>query len=132
MQKGPYHTRGLPHASPVTSYTRDPSPERSDPRFIFLQVFWAHCINALVHSLILFWLPMKVLEHGRQCFRDFHHQQGMSPAMGPVCVPFSPAVHHTRVKTGNTDQPPSRSWFQVYCMQVLSVLEFSLKWLCKY
>ncbi|KAL6067285.1 hypothetical protein STEG23_006123, partial [Scotinomys teguina] len=27
------------------------------------KVFWGHCINALVHSLILFWLPMKVLEH---------------------------------------------------------------------
>uniref|UniRef100_A0A7N5J8M7 Phospholipid-transporting ATPase n=1 Tax=Ailuropoda melanoleuca TaxID=9646 RepID=A0A7N5J8M7_AILME len=28
------------------------------------KVFWGHCINALVHSLILFWFPMKALEHG--------------------------------------------------------------------
>ncbi|XP_054302045.2 phospholipid-transporting ATPase IB isoform X1 [Pongo pygmaeus] len=27
------------------------------------KVFWGHCINALVHSLILFWFPMKALEH---------------------------------------------------------------------
>uniref|UniRef100_A0A8C3D4J0 Phospholipid-transporting ATPase n=2 Tax=Cairina moschata TaxID=8855 RepID=A0A8C3D4J0_CAIMO len=27
------------------------------------RVFWGHCINALVHSIILFWFPMKVLEH---------------------------------------------------------------------
>lgn len=132
LQKGRHHTRSLPHASPVTSCTREPSPEHSDPWFVSPQVFWGHCINALVHSLILFWLPMKALEHGRQCFHDFRHQQGMSPAMGPACRPFSPAVHHTRLKTGNTDQPPSRSWFQAYRVQVLSVLEFSLKWLCKY
>uniref|UniRef100_A0A7N4PN90 Phospholipid-transporting ATPase n=1 Tax=Sarcophilus harrisii TaxID=9305 RepID=A0A7N4PN90_SARHA len=28
------------------------------------KVFWGHCINALIHSIILFWGPMKVLEHG--------------------------------------------------------------------
>ncbi|EGW04628.1 putative phospholipid-transporting ATPase IB [Cricetulus griseus] len=27
------------------------------------KVFWGHCINALVHSLILFWVPIKLLEH---------------------------------------------------------------------
>ncbi|EPY74718.1 hypothetical protein CB1_001907040 [Camelus ferus] len=27
------------------------------------KVFWGHCINALIHSLILFWFPMKALEH---------------------------------------------------------------------
>ncbi|XP_042791625.1 phospholipid-transporting ATPase IB-like isoform X3 [Panthera leo] len=27
------------------------------------KVFWFQCINALVHSFILFWLPMKMLEH---------------------------------------------------------------------
>ncbi|CAK7322214.1 Phospholipid-transporting ATPase IB [Vulpes lagopus] len=26
-------------------------------------VFWFQCINALVHSFILFWMPMKMLEH---------------------------------------------------------------------
>ncbi|XP_060682087.1 phospholipid-transporting ATPase IB isoform X1 [Hemiscyllium ocellatum] len=26
------------------------------------KVFWAHCINALVHSIILFWFPLKALE----------------------------------------------------------------------
>lgn len=29
-----------------------------------LQVFWGHCINALIHSIILFWFPLKLLEHG--------------------------------------------------------------------
>lgn len=29
------------------------------------QVFWGHCINALVHSIILFWFPLKMLEHGK-------------------------------------------------------------------
>ncbi|XP_072467859.1 phospholipid-transporting ATPase IB isoform X7 [Notamacropus eugenii] len=27
------------------------------------KVFWGHCINALIHSIILFWGPMKILEH---------------------------------------------------------------------
>ncbi|XP_073469514.1 phospholipid-transporting ATPase IB isoform X2 [Aquarana catesbeiana] len=27
------------------------------------RVFWGHCINALVHSLILFWFPLKMMEH---------------------------------------------------------------------
>uniref|UniRef100_A0A8C1FV03 Phospholipid-transporting ATPase n=1 Tax=Cyprinus carpio carpio TaxID=630221 RepID=A0A8C1FV03_CYPCA len=27
------------------------------------KVFWGHCINALIHSIILFWFPLKVLEH---------------------------------------------------------------------
>ncbi|XP_072567472.1 phospholipid-transporting ATPase IB isoform X3 [Paramormyrops kingsleyae] len=27
------------------------------------KVFWGHCINALIHSVILFWFPLKVLEH---------------------------------------------------------------------
>ncbi|MGH0175514.1 UNVERIFIED_CONTAM: hypothetical protein FKN15_010795 [Acipenser sinensis] len=26
-------------------------------------VFWGHCINALLHSIILFWFPLKVLDH---------------------------------------------------------------------
>uniref|UniRef100_A0A8B9S211 Phospholipid-transporting ATPase n=1 Tax=Accipiter nisus TaxID=211598 RepID=A0A8B9S211_9AVES len=26
------------------------------------RVFWGHCINALIHSIILFWFPLKVLE----------------------------------------------------------------------
>uniref|UniRef100_A0A673SX93 Phospholipid-transporting ATPase n=1 Tax=Suricata suricatta TaxID=37032 RepID=A0A673SX93_SURSU len=28
------------------------------------KVFWLQCINALAHSFILFWLPMKMLENG--------------------------------------------------------------------
>ncbi|KAK3515534.1 hypothetical protein QTP70_024217, partial [Hemibagrus guttatus] len=27
------------------------------------KVFWGHCINALIHSIVLFWFPLKVLEH---------------------------------------------------------------------
>ncbi|XP_061569998.1 phospholipid-transporting ATPase IB isoform X4 [Cololabis saira] len=27
------------------------------------KVFWGHCINALIHSIILFWLPLKMLDH---------------------------------------------------------------------
>uniref|UniRef100_A0A8D0CEF9 Phospholipid-transporting ATPase n=1 Tax=Salvator merianae TaxID=96440 RepID=A0A8D0CEF9_SALMN len=27
------------------------------------RVFWGHCINALIHSIILFWFPLKALEH---------------------------------------------------------------------
>ncbi|XP_027445396.1 phospholipid-transporting ATPase IB-like isoform X5 [Zalophus californianus] len=27
------------------------------------QVFWFQCLNALIHSFILFWMPMKMLEH---------------------------------------------------------------------
>uniref|UniRef100_A0AAY4ALB2 Phospholipid-transporting ATPase n=1 Tax=Denticeps clupeoides TaxID=299321 RepID=A0AAY4ALB2_9TELE len=27
------------------------------------KVFWGHCINALIHSIILFWFPLKALEH---------------------------------------------------------------------
>uniref|UniRef100_A0A8C5BGL2 Phospholipid-transporting ATPase n=1 Tax=Gadus morhua TaxID=8049 RepID=A0A8C5BGL2_GADMO len=29
------------------------------------KVFWGHCINALIHSIILFWFPLKMLEHGK-------------------------------------------------------------------
>uniref|UniRef100_A0A8C3AV17 Phospholipid-transporting ATPase n=1 Tax=Cyclopterus lumpus TaxID=8103 RepID=A0A8C3AV17_CYCLU len=28
------------------------------------KVFWGTCINALIHSVILFWFPLKMLEHG--------------------------------------------------------------------
>uniref|UniRef100_A0A3Q3FTF0 Phospholipid-transporting ATPase n=1 Tax=Labrus bergylta TaxID=56723 RepID=A0A3Q3FTF0_9LABR len=27
------------------------------------RVFWGHCINALIHSIILFWFPLKMLDH---------------------------------------------------------------------
>ncbi|XP_029458429.1 phospholipid-transporting ATPase IB [Rhinatrema bivittatum] len=27
------------------------------------KVFWGHCINALVHSIILFWFPLTMMEH---------------------------------------------------------------------
>ncbi|XP_077591837.1 phospholipid-transporting ATPase IB isoform X1 [Stigmatopora nigra] len=27
------------------------------------KVFWGHCINALIHSIILFWFPLKMLDH---------------------------------------------------------------------
>ncbi|XP_010784117.1 phospholipid-transporting ATPase IB-like [Notothenia coriiceps] len=27
------------------------------------KVFWGTCINALIHSIILFWFPLKMLEH---------------------------------------------------------------------
>uniref|UniRef100_A0A3B3ST18 Phospholipid-transporting ATPase n=1 Tax=Paramormyrops kingsleyae TaxID=1676925 RepID=A0A3B3ST18_9TELE len=33
------------------------------------KVFWGHCINALIHSVILFWFPLKVLEHGNHGIR---------------------------------------------------------------
>ncbi|KAH0517786.1 Phospholipid-transporting ATPase IA [Microtus ochrogaster] len=53
------------------------------------KVFWGHCINALVHSLILFWLPMKVLEH------VFVSQRvPYSPGSSPPCV--EPEHHHDR------------------------------------
>uniref|UniRef100_A0A671T6Q8 Phospholipid-transporting ATPase n=1 Tax=Sinocyclocheilus anshuiensis TaxID=1608454 RepID=A0A671T6Q8_9TELE len=35
------------------------------------KVFWGHCINALIHSIILFWFPLKVLEHGN--YRKHSH-----------------------------------------------------------
>lgn len=31
-----------------------------------LQVFWAHCLNGLFHSVILFWFPLKAFQHGKQ------------------------------------------------------------------
>uniref|UniRef100_A0A8C5H587 Phospholipid-transporting ATPase n=1 Tax=Gouania willdenowi TaxID=441366 RepID=A0A8C5H587_GOUWI len=31
--------------------------------FFFLQVFWAHCLNGLFHSVILFWFPLKAFQH---------------------------------------------------------------------
>uniref|UniRef100_A0A7N6F634 Phospholipid-transporting ATPase n=1 Tax=Anabas testudineus TaxID=64144 RepID=A0A7N6F634_ANATE len=33
------------------------------------KVFWGHCINALIHSIILFWFPLKILEHGKLVYR---------------------------------------------------------------
>ncbi|XP_030205419.1 phospholipid-transporting ATPase IB isoform X3 [Gadus morhua] len=35
------------------------------------KVFWGHCINALIHSIILFWFPLKMLEHDSP-FSDGH------------------------------------------------------------
>uniref|UniRef100_A0A3B5LTE0 Phospholipid-transporting ATPase n=1 Tax=Xiphophorus couchianus TaxID=32473 RepID=A0A3B5LTE0_9TELE len=35
------------------------------------KVFWGHCINALIHSIILFWFPLKMLEHGKQLTQIF-------------------------------------------------------------
>lgn len=37
------------------------------------QVFWGHCINALIHSIILFWFPLKMLEHGRSRTSEVTH-----------------------------------------------------------
>lgn len=39
----------------------------------FFQVFWGHCINALIHSIILFWFPLKMLEHGKQLAHIFFY-----------------------------------------------------------
>ncbi|KAG9333338.1 hypothetical protein JZ751_012805 [Albula glossodonta] len=33
------------------------------------KVFWAHCLNGLFHSVILFWFPLKAFEHDT-VFRD--------------------------------------------------------------
>uniref|UniRef100_A0A8C4RN41 Phospholipid-transporting ATPase n=1 Tax=Erpetoichthys calabaricus TaxID=27687 RepID=A0A8C4RN41_ERPCA len=30
------------------------------------KVFWAHCLNGLFHSVILFWFPLKAFQHGKQ------------------------------------------------------------------
>lgn len=32
--------------------------------FFSLQVFWAHCLNGLFHSVILFWFPLQAFRHG--------------------------------------------------------------------
>uniref|UniRef100_A0A8C1N6G9 Phospholipid-transporting ATPase n=1 Tax=Cyprinus carpio TaxID=7962 RepID=A0A8C1N6G9_CYPCA len=29
------------------------------------KVFWAHCLNGLFHSVILFWFPLKAFQHGQ-------------------------------------------------------------------
>uniref|UniRef100_A0A8C6U341 Phospholipid-transporting ATPase n=1 Tax=Neogobius melanostomus TaxID=47308 RepID=A0A8C6U341_9GOBI len=29
------------------------------------KVFWAHCLNGLFHSVILFWFPLKAFQHGK-------------------------------------------------------------------
>uniref|UniRef100_A0A6Q2Y3E5 Phospholipid-transporting ATPase n=1 Tax=Esox lucius TaxID=8010 RepID=A0A6Q2Y3E5_ESOLU len=29
------------------------------------KVFWAHCLNGLFHSVILFWVPLKAFQHGK-------------------------------------------------------------------
>uniref|UniRef100_A0AAR2JKG0 Phospholipid-transporting ATPase n=1 Tax=Pygocentrus nattereri TaxID=42514 RepID=A0AAR2JKG0_PYGNA len=30
------------------------------------KVFWAHCLNGLFHSVILFWFPLKAFQHGER------------------------------------------------------------------
>ncbi|TKS72135.1 Phospholipid-transporting ATPase IA [Collichthys lucidus] len=30
---------------------------------VFKKVFWAHCLNGLFHSVILFWFPLKAFQH---------------------------------------------------------------------
>uniref|UniRef100_A0A8C0RNP3 Phospholipid-transporting ATPase n=1 Tax=Canis lupus familiaris TaxID=9615 RepID=A0A8C0RNP3_CANLF len=47
------------------------------------KVFWFQCINALVHSFILFWMPMKMLEHGNG-FIVSYIQQSMFFSLEPV------------------------------------------------
>lgn len=53
---------------------------RFHSRFLFFQVFWGHCINALIHSIILFWFPLKALEHGK-------HSHTCRP-LGLECLSF--------------------------------------------
>uniref|UniRef100_A0A8C9YH98 Phospholipid-transporting ATPase n=1 Tax=Sander lucioperca TaxID=283035 RepID=A0A8C9YH98_SANLU len=44
------------------------------------KVFWAHCLNGLFHSVILFWFPLKAFQHGNpnylfpHCPLNFHQQ----------------------------------------------------------
>uniref|UniRef100_A0A8D0CE00 Phospholipid-transporting ATPase n=1 Tax=Salvator merianae TaxID=96440 RepID=A0A8D0CE00_SALMN len=45
------------------------------------RVFWGHCINALIHSIILFWFPLKALEHGKYCTLFFQ----MSSFLAQIC-----------------------------------------------
>uniref|UniRef100_A0A8C6ZKS8 Phospholipid-transporting ATPase n=1 Tax=Nothoprocta perdicaria TaxID=30464 RepID=A0A8C6ZKS8_NOTPE len=35
------------------------------------KVFWVHCLNGLFHSFILFWFPLKALQHGK-CIKHTH------------------------------------------------------------
>uniref|UniRef100_A0A672N4J4 Phospholipid-transporting ATPase n=1 Tax=Sinocyclocheilus grahami TaxID=75366 RepID=A0A672N4J4_SINGR len=32
------------------------------------KVFWAHCLNGLFHSVILFWFPLKAFQHGKHTY----------------------------------------------------------------
>jgi hypothetical protein len=65
-------------------------PSALTPLFVFLQVFWGHCIHALVHSLILFWFPMKALEHGNY-FVISTVSKGFCSFLLLVCTQFSPS-----------------------------------------
>ncbi len=38
------------------------------PSSTLLQVFWAHCLNGLFHSVILFWFPLKAFQHGKHTY----------------------------------------------------------------
>uniref|UniRef100_A0A8C9VRX0 Phospholipid-transporting ATPase n=1 Tax=Scleropages formosus TaxID=113540 RepID=A0A8C9VRX0_SCLFO len=48
------------------------------------KVFWGHCINALIHSVILFWFPLKVLEHGNHLVH--HTAKGPPYVVVTVCL----------------------------------------------
>lgn len=50
-----------------TASTPHPSPSSVPSIFlpIYLQVFWAHCLNGLFHSVILFWFPLQAFQHGK-------------------------------------------------------------------
>uniref|UniRef100_A0A8C1YW22 Phospholipid-transporting ATPase n=1 Tax=Cyprinus carpio TaxID=7962 RepID=A0A8C1YW22_CYPCA len=38
------------------------------------KVFWAHCLNGLFHSVILFWFPLKAFQHGKLTYtRSLSH-----------------------------------------------------------
>uniref|UniRef100_A0A6I8RHZ2 Phospholipid-transporting ATPase n=1 Tax=Xenopus tropicalis TaxID=8364 RepID=A0A6I8RHZ2_XENTR len=34
------------------------------------KVFWVHCLNGLLHSVILFWFPLKALQHGKRLLSE--------------------------------------------------------------
>jgi len=33
--------------------------------FMYLQVFWMWILNSIYHSILLFWMPMFALQHGK-------------------------------------------------------------------
>uniref|UniRef100_A0A8B9KTQ4 Phospholipid-transporting ATPase n=1 Tax=Astyanax mexicanus TaxID=7994 RepID=A0A8B9KTQ4_ASTMX len=47
------------------------------------KVFWAHCLNGLFHSVILFWFPLKAFQHGEH---RHTHTKTLSFVVITVCL----------------------------------------------
>lgn len=94
-------------------------------------MFWGHCINALIHSIILFWFPLKMLEHGkkRECWREnFTIPVVTSHVCSLTDSPFSDGLGNDYLFVGNMVYTVSDcsfyNTFPLFCLLPCRVIDY--------